>query len=236
MARLFDDAASQKIVAASAVVAAVPLTMACWFNSDSDTPNQVAIALADSSVENHWFWLYVENAVGGDRIEALVQAGGATAAAITSTTVTRNVWHHGAVVFSAVDARAAYLDGGGKGTDVNSRTPAGLDRTSIGAVERATPGVYFSGRIAEAAIWNVALSDAEVAVLAEGFSPLFVRPQNLVFHAPLIQEILDVVGGVPLTNNGSTVAEHPPIFYPAADAAAAFGPQVYAVPPKVIGY
>lgn len=72
-----------------------------------------------------------------------------------------------------------------------------------------------SGLIAEAAIWNAALTDAEVAVLAAGYSPLLVRSQSLVFYIPLVREILDVVGGVTITNNnGSTVGDHCRIILP----------------------
>jgi hypothetical protein len=74
-----------------------------------------------------------------------------------------------------------------------------------------------SGSIAEAAIWNVALTDAKVAILAAGFSPLFVDPQSLVAYWPLVRDTDDdVVGGYDMTAyNTPTVASHPPkIFYP----------------------
>ena len=73
------------------------------------------------------------------------------------------------------------------------------------------------GRIAEAAIWNVELTDAEVAILGKGFSPPFIRPESLVFYAPLIRdEDDDRVGGLSLTAyNTPTIASHPPIIYPA---------------------
>ena len=72
-----------------------------------------------------------------------------------------------------------------------------------------------SGSIAEPAVWNVVLTDAEVAILGAGFSPLFVRPQNLVFYPDLIRGLNDKVGGLTLTANGTVVSAHPPIIYPA---------------------
>jgi hypothetical protein len=59
------------------------------------------------------------------------------------------------------------------------------------------------------AVWNAALTDAEVAILATGFSPKKVRPQSLVFYAPLVREVRDLVGGVALSDTGTTVADHP---------------------------
>ena len=47
MARLFDDAAPQYISASSAVLSGVPITMACWFNSDDAAAVQTLISLTD---------------------------------------------------------------------------------------------------------------------------------------------------------------------------------------------
>lgn len=70
-------------------------------------------------------------------------------------------------------------------------------------------------------MWTVALTTAEIALLADGLSPLFVRPQSLAFYAPLFGragaggEEEDWVGGAPLTATGSpTVTDHPRIIYP----------------------
>lgn len=38
------------------------------------------------------------------------------------------------------------------------------------------------GDISEVGYWNVALTDADVAVLAKGVSPLLVRPEGLVAY------------------------------------------------------
>lgn len=68
----------------------------------------------------------------------------------------------------------------------------------------------FNGTIAEAGIWNVALTDAEIASLAAGFTPGQVRPQSLTFYAPLLRDLIDVRGGRTITNiNSATVATHP---------------------------
>ena len=56
-----------------------------------------------------------------------------------------------------------------------------------------------------------------MAGLDAGYSPLFVRPQNLVFYAPLVREAVDIVGGVALTpTNSPTISVHPPIIYPSS--------------------
>jgi hypothetical protein len=87
------------------------------------------------------------------------------------------------------------------------------NKIGIGALNRLTPAAYFDGKVAEAAIWSAALTDAEVASLGKGVSPRLIRPQSLVFYAPLIRNLVDVRGGRTLTNNNTaTVATHPRVY------------------------
>jgi hypothetical protein len=61
-------------------------------------------------------------------------------------------------------------------------------------------------------VWNVDLTAAEVASLASGVEAWCVRPDALVFYAPLVRPIADHVGQIALTNNNTaTVFDHPPI-------------------------
>lgn len=73
------------------------------------------------------------------------------------------------------------------------------------------------GAIAEVGIWNVALSDSDVALLAKGVSPLMVHPESLVFYAPLIGQYspeIELRSARNLTLTGTpTQSAHPPIFY-----------------------
>jgi hypothetical protein len=74
-------------------------------------------------------------------------------------------------------------------------------------------GNYFSGDIAEVGVWNVALTADEIASLADGFTCDRVRPQSLVFYAPLIRDLADLAGGRAITNNNTaTVANHPRVY------------------------
>ena len=74
-------------------------------------------------------------------------------------------------------------------------------------------GDGLTGRIAEVGIWNAALTAAEVASLADGMTCDKVRPQSLVFYAPLVRDLIDVKGGLTITNNNTaTVAAHPRVY------------------------
>lgn len=214
MARLFDDASLQYLEIDSAPVTAVPLTMAAWFYTDVDSASQEIAYLADLSATDQAFRLSL---VSGARLRAAVYAGSLPYAESTGTFST-NTWTHACGVFAAADDRAAFLNGGNKGTNSTSATPTGIDRLSVARAGDFTPGNYFSGAVAELAIWNAALSDAEVAILgADRYSPLLVRPQNLVVYLPLVRDNdEDLIGGLSLTAyNSPTVMAHPRILYPA---------------------
>ncbi len=213
MSRLFDDASNEYLLNNTAILSAIPITMACWFNSNDDALAQVLMSIADNASDLHSFYLRLDGAAGGDPINAAV-AGGGDGLASSSSGFSTNTWHHACGVFTSNTSRAIYLDGGNKGTDATDITPAGLDRFGIGVLVRQNLFGYFSGMIAEAAIWNAALTDAEAASLAAGFSPKLIRPQSLVAYWPLVRGLNDPVGGYNLTATGTVVAAHTRIILP----------------------
>jgi hypothetical protein len=129
-----------------------------------------------------------------------------------------NTWHHACGVFAGQTSRSVYLDAAGKQTGTVDVPLSDYNVTNIGVLgSGAILGNYWDGDLAHAAIWNVALTDAEVASLAIGFSPLFVRPQNLLAYWPLLRSDNDIVGGYHMTAfNGPTWIDQPPIIMPAA--------------------
>jgi hypothetical protein len=217
MSRLFDDGSNEYLEIDSSPVASEPFTLACWFYSDNIADRQSLICLADKDVADNYHSLRANGTGAGDPISALSYDGDSERAS-TSTGYSANTWHHACGVWAADNDRRAYIDGGSKGTNSNNQNVSGIDRISIGRNGDSTPANYMSGRIAEAAIWSAALTDAEVAILAKGYSPLFVRPQSLVAYWPLIRdEDQDRVGGYDLTAyNTPSIAVHLPMIYPAA--------------------
>lgn len=72
---------------------------------------------------------------------------------------------------------------------------------------------YLFGIQAEAALWSVVLSAAEINSLFKGFSPRRIRPQALISHTPLVRDLIDrkngAVGVFYLADNSVTIATHP---------------------------
>ncbi len=213
MARFFTVGSSEYLELDSAPVIAAPFTMSCFFNSDDITITQILLSVVDKDVDDNFWGLAASGVLGGDPITMNTSTGAGNVSAATSAGFSANTWHHACGVEASATDRRVFIDGGSKGTNATSRSPANADRVSIGRIGDSTPAFYTSGRIAEVAIWNVALSDAEVALLAKGFSPLFIQPHNLVAYWPLIRDDdNDWIGGFDLSAfNTPTVAAHPPL-------------------------
>jgi hypothetical protein len=74
-------------------------------------------------------------------------------------------------------------------------------------------GNFFNGLVAEVGVWNAALTAAEVASLADGMTCDKVRPQSLVFYAPIVRDLIDQKGGLTIiNNNAATVANHTRVY------------------------
>ena len=111
-----------------------------------------------------------------------------------------------------------------KGTDNTSASPSGTDRVTLGRLGDSSPSWHFSGSLAEVGIWDVALTDAEIAALAAGLPPnrLVARRGNLVAYYPLYNpdgvdysgngNHLTTVGGSPVrADHIGMLPENPPV-------------------------
>lgn len=214
MSRLFASASAEYLTVTSAPVTGYPLSMACWFYPTEGTVYKGLVMLRQLGDDSDSHQIAIINTTA--LIIAKSAAGTSNAASTTAASVT-DTWQHAAGVFASATSRAAYLNGGNKGTSATSRVPAVLGETFIG---RGSSGgaFYMEGMIAEVGIWNVALTDADVASLAKGYSPLLIRPEGLVTYVPLIRDNdKDLIGGLSFSVNGTPeVSTHTRVFYPSS--------------------
>ncbi len=213
MARSFTQASGEYGEYAGAVLTAAPITMACWFFSLSTTLTQFLISIGNSG-SSAKFALSASGATGGDPIQAFASGVNANSA----TGYSANTWNHAAAIFESTTSRYAALNGVLGTQSTTSTTPGGLSRTAVGRRNDSSPGSTMSGRIAEAGIWNVALTQAEITMLSQGFCPLLIRPASLVAYWPLAgyaSPEQELRGRQELTLTGSAVGDHPRIIYPA---------------------
>lgn len=189
------------------IITATPLTIAAWVNPASFPANQyiagvVYSSAASGTAQDGW---YLEiNATNGV-VNAIVGNGTGINLASSASGATSGTWNHMVAKFVSSTSRYAYLNGtpGTQGT--NSNTPSTApDKTAIGVFVRENGSLAQAAtqcHIAEVGYWNVDLTDAEVAILAKGVSPLLVRPQSLVAYYPLVRG--DASGDEPNPKNAA---------------------------------
>lgn len=169
----------------AAVVSAAPVTLAAWAKTATFSAKNVLLSITDSAsaTTNNYFQLSTL-ATGGNVSASAADTG--SAAAATSAAPPTGAWFHAAAVFASSTDRRAFLNGANKGTNATAKTPSGMNTTSVGVAIQSVINSPWNGDLAEAAIWNIALSDSDVASLAAGVSPLLMHPEALVAYWPLI--------------------------------------------------
>jgi fibronectin-binding autotransporter adhesin len=185
---------------AAPVVSTMPLTLVGWVNSDTDASSQSILGISGTSVEQYRIML--SGNVAGDPVRALkTQAGVIVTSVAAGYTV--GVWTHAAGIFTSATSMLAYKDGVAGTLQATSSTPGVLTRTNIGV--NADTGNLLNGRIVHCAIYNVALSGADIAELAAGVLPIRLKSGTQpVAYWPLISasDITDHVGSFDLTATG----------------------------------
>jgi hypothetical protein len=215
MAYVFAAASSRRLTATLASAVTYPLSVSVWFNSPAYTgSNQTLLSIANTS-NNDRVQLTIGAGAAAQQVIQIVVAQGATQpSSFTASTFAWGTWNHAAAVMASSTSRLPYLNGTTDGTQNNTAsTPAGANVIAVGARFSGSYGLFATASIANVGVWSAALSAAEVLSLARGVSPALVCPQSLVFHAPLVRELLDERGGLSITNtNGATVSDHPRIY------------------------
>lgn len=206
MAYSFASASSQYL-SATASSWSLPLTISARYYRTSGSATRVIASLNNTS-SNGFYWLGLD----ADVLYAGAVGSGNNAATRTISTV--NTWAHGAAVFAATNSRTAYVNGVAGTTATSSVTVSNANTVAVGArYFNSAWGVYSNDRIAEVGVWTTALTTEEIASLSNGVACRLIRPQSLVFYAPLIRNLVDVRGGLTIANNNTaTVIEHPRIY------------------------
>jgi len=186
-------------------------TVSAWVRPDVVDSTRTFTKWGSTTGSNQFLFLFGQ--VSAD-VRFFVRDDAAVGASATKTGVfSAGVWAHCAGTRSGNNVQV-YVDGvAGTGASASIGTTS-VNNLRIGAADDGTGSVfqYWDGRIAELAIWSVALTADEITSLARGMSPLLVRPSSLVLWTPLVRDINELRSGVSLTNTSPTAAEHPRIY------------------------
>jgi hypothetical protein len=223
MARNFVLASAQYLEYGAAIGSAMPLTMACWARPGSSADTRTALSLHTNGSNNHRLSVRISTT---HVPEAVIRETGPTRTAPAASAMTPGTWGHIAGVFASTTSYTGYFNGVAGTTGTTATNPSGWNRWAVGRLNTAAPDNW-DGDLAEAAIWNVALATADIAQLAAGYSPVLVRPDALLFYAPLVGRMspeIDLIAGQDLTlTNTPVVATHPRVLMPNPAAAQWWG-------------
>lgn len=200
----------------SSPVTAAPYTISAWAYPTSSTANQNIFAINRQGTNSDYAGLALNGAAAGDPLNFYSGQSGTALSANTANTYNVNSWNHCCGVASSSTDRKSYLNGdtANRGSSTGSSVPSTLNRVTLGAFLGSSVGEPLFGGVAECALWSVALTEAEVVSLSKGVSPLKVRPQSLVFYAPLWRDVVDLKNSAAFTIVGTPVATaHPRIYY-----------------------
>lgn len=200
---------------ASAVVSSFPFSMACWFRSADAAAVQYMIGVFASGSDDNYAALIAVGSVAGDPVWAVKRGGGSPTNAVSVAGYSAGTWHHACGVFVSATVHHLFFDGVKSTAPTGANTPSGLNRSSVGVLDRLSITGYFNGLLAECAWWNIDLTDANAGALAKGVAPIKVRPQSLVRYRPLIRDTNDRKSSATMTAGGAPAAAgtHPRIYY-----------------------
>tara|TARA_R110000803_G_C11989495_1_gene321967 strand:- start:12744 stop:13397 length:654 start_codon:yes stop_codon:yes gene_type:complete len=151
--------------------------------------------------------------------------GGFDVGGCDSTTALTVGTDHTAAATLTTTASAVWLDGGSKGTGVNSYDWPTMNQYALGALPRSTVIIPFDGSLSEATLLTIEASDADILRHANGESPFSIWPfADIAYHQSMISDTRTVWDkGTQASGTDSGKISHPRVIYPV-------GPS-YAFPP-----
>jgi hypothetical protein len=214
MARTFDGTNDQ-MYRTSATVPAAPLTLAAWFyyTGPEDDYASHFILSTGRTVDQYEYHTLGMSASSPDNILYAASEYRGTSGSSQTSPFSNDVWYHGAGVFASATSRIVYLNGIAGTEDTTSVTEPANEEVRIGRKPRAAV-LWWDGRLAECAVWDVVLTAGEIKCLAAGVSPQHVRPQSLAGYWPLFSNkpTLDYASTKEtLTDDGTTAGDHAPV-------------------------
>lgn len=200
-----------------AVAQGTVATVCAWIKPDVITGTYNVVARDEQTNSDRVFQFRVNNS----NLEAICFVNDSTTAtAASSGGLTAGAWHFVAFTFDGTTIHV-YINSGASAGNASLSGNLSADQVgiTIGGRSRynATPASVtedYDGAIAECAQWSRVLSAGELDLLADSFSPLFLR-SGLQWNFQLVAHATDRIAGMAATAIGSpAVSEHPRMIYP----------------------
>lgn len=193
-------------------VSGFPFSMACCALAADTSKFNPLMALSDEGSASDAVILSIDSGLVQLRYTRSSSTGSLSASA------SNGVAYYIVLVCASATDKKLYVNGTLTGTVATSLTfPSTFDRFYIGAEYRAARYTAHDATIAEPTVWTAALTQAEIARMAAGVSPLSIRSASLAWSAHLKRAAtpeVDLIGTNDLTVTGTAAtATHPTISY-----------------------
>jgi hypothetical protein len=186
MSRTFSSG-SDNLKATSATAYVTPFTVSVWYKRVGASTASQRLFQAGTGVSGNNFFALFDSGSAVNRVSnATVNDSGTSTTVTTSSFYSDSNWHFQTAVFASATSRSIYLDAGFKVSDnVTNRVPTGtMDTLRVSGALTGSAPILDGNKVAYIGVWDIALSDAEVAQLAAN-APSQVRSDHLVEYWPL---------------------------------------------------
>ncbi len=213
MSQLFVASSSQGLIGGNLVGPGYPRSFSMWvkFNSIASVPLWFCMSDGSNNV-----YVFINTGLSNKVI--LVDGGGLAQVTSNNPVSGTGVWVHVVGVFTGANDRTLYLDNDpATNTDLGGVMANTLTVSALGQFWNGSIAAnYFDGLISDFAMWNTALTAADVNALFNGASPKMVRTSDLKVYFQLKNGNISSVtaqGGTFSNSNGSTASSDNPRIY-----------------------
>jgi hypothetical protein len=208
---------TNQYLSVAAPVTAPPFTMSCWARQSTFTTRALLSIGQTNASSRHQLQINsstapIINSLWNNGSSGVVSPVGGNTGGLNPA-LSSGEWVNFACVLESSTLRRLFVRGIQHGSDSTGADSVATPFQTFTVGSRVGPAGFAAAIIAEVGIWSAALTAAEIASLAKGMTCDKVRPESLVFYAPLVRDLQDLSGGLTITNNNTaTVATHPRVY------------------------
>lgn len=105
---------------------------------------------------------------------------------------TNNTWYR--CIRRRIGTAGMQSMNGSRTTDTVPTTATSTARMYIGSSAGGSGSFNVPGYITRVAVWNVGLTDGEFTALENGWNPMKIRPQSLIWYSPFMNHCFNIFG------------------------------------------
>ena len=188
------------------------MTASMWFNPDAVNLDQAVLSKWQDTANDRAYLMLVGQQVQNAKVELWIAQSNLTVKTSTaSSNLSASTWHHLAGVADGTNV-ILYLDGVAQGAGVGydgTLSPEVTRNLLLGKLRTEDNGYMTNGKISEVAIWDIALSAEEIALLASSKvkrMPLQIKPIGYGLNCDGSNEYVACGTGVDQTTNDFSIS------------------------------